>query len=184
MKQSLKQKYLRTSTYWLVGALGGKRTSALPYGFGVFPQPLSCQHRSTRPRATAFKMAFSFFFQVRAFLLQPPSPSLVLLLRLHIHAPAPAPMEHQSTAQVCCNPYLGAACVLCAVSCDLFTLCFVLQSPPWCCMCFVLCPVRFVLCAICSVQQFVVWCFVLGGMCSNPLMVLLHAHLHIFPSKV
>ena len=66
----------------------------------------------------------------------------------------------------------------------LFTLCFVLQSPPWCCMCLVLCPVRFVLCAICSVQQFVVWCFVLGGMCSNPLMVLLHAHLHIFPSKV
>ena len=51
-------------------------------------------------------------------------------------------------------------------------------------VCFVLCPVRFVLCAICSVQQFVVWCFVLGGMCSNPLMVLLHAHLHIFPSKV
>ena len=66
----------------------------------------------------------------------------------------------------------------------LFTLCFVLQSPPWCCMCFVLCPVRFVLCAICSVQQFPVWCFVLGAMCSNPLMVLLHAHLHIFPSNV
>ena len=130
------------------------------------------------------KWRFPFFFQVRAFLLQPPSPSLVLLLRLHIHAPAPAPMEHQSTAQVCCNSYLGAACVLCAVSCDLFTLCFVLQSPPWCCMCFVLCPVRFVLCAKCSLYQFPVWCFVLGAMCSNPLMVLLHAHLHIFPSTV
>ena len=51
-------------------------------------------------------------------------------------------------------------------------------------LCFVLCPVRFVLCAKCSLQQFPVWCFVLGAMCSNPLMVLLHAHLHIFPSNV
>ena len=126
-----------------MGALGGKRTSALPYGFGVFPQPLSCQHRSTRPRATAFKMAFSFFFQVRAFLLQPPSPSLVLLLRLHIHAPAPAPVEHQSTAQGCCKPYLGAACVLCAVSCAFCALCYMLCAAIRC----------LVLCARWYVQQ-------------------------------
>ena len=145
-----------------MGALGGKRTSALPYGFGVFPQPLSCQHRSTRPRATAFKMAFSFFFQVRAFLLQPPSPSLVLLLRLHIHAPAPAPVEHQSTAQVCCNPHFGAARVLCAVH---FVLCsaiptLVLHVPcavscAFCALCYMLCAaIRcLVLCARWYVQQ-------------------------------
>ena len=89
------------------------------------------------------KWRFPFFFQVRAFLLQPPSPSLVLLLRLHIHAPAPAPVEHQSTAQVCCNSYLGAACVLCAVSCAFCALCYMLCAAIPC----------LVLCARCYVQQ-------------------------------
>ena len=108
------------------------------------------------------KWRFPFFFQVRAFLLQPPSPSLVLLLRLHIHAPAPAPVEHQSTAQVCCNPHFGAARVLCAVH---FVLCsaiptLVLHVPcavscAFCALCYILCAaIRcLVLCARWYVQQ-------------------------------